>query len=359
MFGRRPRWRFTDVQPFKKNEIPQSKKTTLQNEATAREKGNMNRQNSTNEMAWPTFVVGLAITLSFVGLTLFHRSLPTALVIVALGVVSAWHGSLQHEILHGLVVRSRSLSTVLGWPTINLWLPFTHYRQTHLQHHRDEHLTDPLEDPESWYRHPDEWLRLHAAFRFVLWFNRTLLGRITVGPFLAIGGYARSELRGLTRGSELAAKRWLKHLASVALTLVWIRLVCRLPLWEYLLGAVYFGAALTLVRSYSEHRWLPDGRTRSAMVVSRGPLSLLFLNNNLHLAHHLRPDVRWYKLPKIARELHCEETARDGAGLYRGYREVLRRQLLRPLCQPVHPAVVGAVKVPSLWRHRVAKEISH
>jgi fatty acid desaturase len=318
----------------------------------------MERQDLRNETAWPTLIVGCAIALSFVGLTLFHRSLPTVFVIVALGVVSAWHGSLQHELLHGLAVRNRSLSTALGWPTINLWLPYTHYRQTHLQHHRDEHLTDPLEDPESWYRHPDEWSRMHAPFRALLWCNRTLAGRITVGPFLAIGGYVRSEARSLSRGSQLAVKRWLKHLASAALTIVWLRLVCELPLWEYLLGAVYLGAALTLVRSYSEHRWLPDGKTRSAMVVSRGPLSLLYLNNNLHLAHHLRPDVRWYHLPRVARELHCEEVAKTGAGTYRGYRDVLRQQLFRPLCQPVHPAVVGAVQVPSLWRRAGVEEVS-
>ena len=36
------------------------------------------------------------------------------------------------------------------WP-LSLWLPYSIYRSTHLAHHRDENLTDPLEDPESYY----------------------------------------------------------------------------------------------------------------------------------------------------------------------------------------------------------------
>jgi fatty acid desaturase len=308
------------------------------------------RPSKSTGIAWPTVAVGLTICLVFGLLTWFHRIIPTPLLVIALGLTSAWHGSLQHELLHGLVFSRRTVSTLFGAPTMNLWLPFSHYRQTHLQHHRDEHLTDPTEDPESWYRHPDNWAALGPVMRGVLWWNRTLAGRMTVGPFLAVFGYLRTEMRSLVHGSRISRRRWSRHLVAVAITSAWVFAICRVPVWKYLLGATYLGSSVTLVRSYIEHRWLPNGAGRTAMVMSRGPLALLFLNNNLHLAHHLRSDVRWYELPAVARELRCDEAAAAGAGTFRGYRQVLRAQMFRPLCQPVHPEQVGEIPKPVMFR---------
>ena len=36
------------------------------------------------------------------------------------------------------------------------------------------------------------------------------------------------------------------------------------------------------------------------IIEDRGPLSLLFLNNNYHVIHHIHPRVPWYKLPYVA-----------------------------------------------------------
>jgi fatty acid desaturase len=307
------------------------------------------RPTTSERIAWPTIFVGLAILFAFGTLTWFHRSIPQPVLILALGIVSAWHGSLQHELIHGLVFNKRSANTLIGTPTINLWLPFSHYRQTHLQHHRDEHLTDPTEDPESWYRHANDWNGLGRVMRSVLWFNRTLLGRMVVGPILAIFGYLHTQIGELLRGSRPALHRWSRHGLAIAVTGTWVFGICRVPLLTYGLGAIYLGSALTLVRSYAEHRWLPNGAGRTAIVRSRGPLALLFLNNNLHLPHHLRADVRWYHLPAVARELQCDDVAASGAGIYCGYRSVIRRYFLRPFCQPVHPETIGLMPKPALY----------
>ena len=65
--------------------------------------------------------------------------------------------SLQHEIIHNHPTRWRRLNRALGtWPLV-LWLPFEIYRRTHLQHHNDNRLTDPLEDPESYYHTSEQW----------------------------------------------------------------------------------------------------------------------------------------------------------------------------------------------------------
>ena len=83
--------------------------------------------------------------------TYFYRDLPWW-GLTAIGAwITAWQLNLQHETIHGHPTRNRAVNQAIGcWP-LSLWLPYSIYRSTHLAHHRDENLTDPLEDPESYY----------------------------------------------------------------------------------------------------------------------------------------------------------------------------------------------------------------
>jgi fatty acid desaturase len=64
---------------------------------------------------------------------------------------------------------------------------------------------------------------------------------------------------------------------------------------------------------------------------------VLFLFNNLHHTHHARPGVAWYRLPALTEQLGSADVARNGAGFYRGYVEVVRRFAFRPFDTPVNP----------------------
>jgi fatty acid desaturase len=110
-----------------------------------------------------------------------------------------------------------------------------------------------------------------------------------------------------------------------------------MPWWLYVLGAVYGGRVLNLVRSFPEHRWVPGGE-RTAMVEAGPVMRLLMLNVNLHLAHHDEPWQPWYRIPEVAARTGAAERAEAGAGRYRGgYAEVVRRYAFRPLDPPCHP----------------------
>ena len=69
-----------------------------------------------------------------------------------------------------------------------------------------------------------------------------------------------------------------------------------MPWWAYLLAA-WIGHALLKIRTYLEHRAHEAPRARTVIIEDRGPLALLFLNNNLHVVHHCHPAVPWYRLP--------------------------------------------------------------
>ena len=63
----------------------------------------------------------------------------------------------------------------------------------------------------------------------------------------------------------------------------------------------YPGISLALVRSFCEHQAAEQVGHRTIIVEASPFWSLLFLNNNLHVAHHDRPALAWYKLPAFYR----------------------------------------------------------
>jgi fatty acid desaturase len=102
-------------------------------------------------LEWPTALLAFTIYCLWFLTTFFYRDLPWW-VLTPLGAwIIAWQLNLQHETIHGHPTRNRRVNEMIGrWP-LSLWLPNSIYRSTHLAHHRDENLTDPLDDPESHY----------------------------------------------------------------------------------------------------------------------------------------------------------------------------------------------------------------
>lgn len=286
---------------------------------------------------WPTVLLACGLYAAFGLLTWNYASLPWWVVLPLGGYLVALHGSLQHEVVHGHPTRWRWVNAAFVFPSLWLWLPFTRYRETHLAHHRDEYLTDPLEDPESAYVSAAQWARLGVLHRMVRKAMMTLAGRLLLGPIYFVALKFRELARALWTGNRRYLSHWPLHLVAVGVTLGWVIGVCGIPFWEYVLLFVYPGLSLTLLRSYAEHRAAEEVGHRTAVVES-GPLfALLFLNNNLHVLHHAQPGLPWYALPAIYRERRDQLLAANGGYLFRGYREIFRRFLLRPRGSPIHP----------------------
>jgi fatty acid desaturase len=268
----------------------------------------------------------------WIGLTLGYRALPWWLVLPAAGCVMALWGSLQHETIHGHPTRWRWFNEAVGWAPLWLWLPYPIYRDQHRAHHDDTILTDPGADPESKYAVPADWPRFTAVRRAVLRANTTLLGRMTLGPWLSASDFLGRELRALREGIPGRRRIWAWHALALVPVLAWLWW-CAVPLWAYVLLFVYPGLALTLLRSFAEHIAAADPRARTVTVEGSAFFALLFLNNNLHALHHTRPQLPWYALPASYRRLP------PPALRYRGYGVLIRRYLLRPIHAPVHPFV--------------------
>ena len=110
-----------------------------------------------------------------------------------------------------------------------------------------------------------------------------------------------------------------------------------LPIWQYLLFFAYPGIVLGLLRAFIEHRAGPRPGERTAIIESNWLFGLLFLWNNLHVAHHLRPTIPWYQLPRFYRDNREKLLAHNGDYYFRGYAEIARRWLVKPVFVPIHP----------------------
>jgi fatty acid desaturase len=285
---------------------------------------------------WPTLAL-LALTyLGWGAVTVFAGDLGPWLAVPLLAVVLAQHSSLQHEIIHGHPTRRAGLNEALVWPALGLLIPFRRFRDLHLAHHHDPLLTDPHDDPESNYLDPAVWAGLRRPVRAVLAANNTLLGRMLLGPFIGVWCLVRDDLALARAGERGVAAAWAHHLAGLAPVGLWLWLAGTMPLWQYLLGA-WAALGILRIRTFLEHQAHEQAAGRSVIIEDRGPLALLFLNNNLHAVHHAKPGLPWYRLPGEYARRREWWLKRNGGYSYRSYGEVFGRYLLARKDPVAHP----------------------
>ena len=299
---------------------------------------------------WRTLALAAVIYGGWGLLTWYHAALPLWALALGGAWFVAWQGSLQHEVMHGHPTRHRALNTLIGFPPLSLWLPYVRYRQSHLRHHLDERLTDPLDDPESFYWTQAQWQALSRLERALVAVQSTLLGRMLIGPFWSVTRFLKFESLALLSGDRALWKTWALHLIGAAAVLVWVVGICGLPPWRYLLCFVYAGTALALVRSFAEHKADSEVERRTAVVENSWVFGVLFLFNNLHVAHHMRPTLPWYELPAWYARNRVSLAERNGGLVYSGYGDVFRLFFLRPYQQTIHPHI----EVPPRGQARTA-----
>jgi fatty acid desaturase len=259
-----------------------------------------------------------------------HAVIPWWVILPIGAYLAALHSSLQHEVLHGHPTRHRAVNEALVFVPLAIWLPYGRYRDTHLAHHNDQHLTDPAKDPESFYLLPDDWAAVRGVKRALFQFNQTLMGRMLIGPAVSIIRFWSEEWVEIFAGDKARLKAWIGFIAATAITITFAVWYCGMPLWKYIALISYPGISLALIRSYCEHQAVADLGERTISVEASPFWSLMFLNNNLHIAHHSRPSLAWYKLGPYYRAERAALLKKNNGYLMRGYGEIFRRYFFRP-----------------------------
>ncbi len=295
------------------------------------------RSNRQAAVEMPTLLLILAAYGGWLAITFAYRQWPLILVAPIAAVLITLQGSLQHEIVHGHPTRWRGVNRLLAIVPLSPYLPYERYRASHIAHHVDERITDPLDDPESYYWTAEDWARLPRLARAIVRIQLTLAGRLTVGAVWAIGRFLHAEWRAVRANQDGVRAVWLEHLLWLVPVVAWIKLVCGIPLWVYVLTMAIPGTSITLIRSFAEHRARSRVRQRTAIVEGSWILGPLFLFNNLHALHHETPALPWYQYPARYRVNRERLIAENGGLVYHTYFDVARRFLFRPHDTPLHP----------------------
>ncbi|MEG3128780.1 fatty acid desaturase [Pantoea cypripedii] len=284
----------------------------------------------------PTWLLILAVYGGWFG-TLWYGPrlglLPTTLLMI---IFTTWYMSLQHELIHGHPTRWTRLNQLFGTLPLAVWYPYGLYRDSHLAHHHNHTLTDPQDDPESYYLTPQHWARLQPWQRRIIHLRNTFPGRLLLGPLLDILATLHAMLNAFRQRDGRAITMWIIHLGLLAGLFSWLAQQGFSPLW-FVLAVSYPALALTKIRSFYEHRAEEEPLARSVNNEAALPWRLLFLNLNYHSVHHDLPGLPWYGLRRVYL-LHRDGYFQRNQGFrVAGYAEWLRRFWARPVNVNAHP----------------------
>ncbi len=285
----------------------------------------------------PTLLVGIAIYTGWIALILNYTVLSWPVLVILGSILTAWHSSLIHESVHNLNTVPKWLKMALVLPPLSVWYPYTYYARAHTIHHRDNNLTDPEHDPESFYFTRSQWDRMSLPLKSIFMFNQTFVGRISVGPVIAIVQLIYDIARKVIHGDRKAIRGLMLHGASLVMLFWFLEQVAGMNWWMYVACVAYPGLALSLVRSFCEHGAATDPAHRTAIIESGIFFNLLFLYNNLHVVHHLDPKMKWYDIPRYYHAHRDELLEHNGGYFFASYREMIRQTLFTPAFLPVHP----------------------
>ena len=302
----------------------------------------------TRAIEWPTWLVVFLVHATWLALLIHYQTLAAALAAPLLALTLTWHSSICHEILHGHPTRIIWLNDLLAQLPLALLVPYFTYKETHLRHHRNDHITLPGLDPESFFADPVAWRNQSAIAHALARVNMTLVGRLVLGPGSAFARQLAQLVRDFRARRRQRMRLYLIHFTLACAIVILAQRWFQVPIWQYLLIA-YASHSLLLVRSYFEHRPHPVVAQRSVIMESCLPLRLLYLNNNYHAVHHDHPGMPWYQLPREFRRGRTRYLERNGDFHYRGYRAWLK-YWFKPVAAPMHPFATMQEQEPNRTR---------
>jgi len=285
---------------------------------------------------WRTLVIAVLVYGGWLATVFLHKQMPWWATFALLTWFGAWHLSLQHELVHGHPFRNSKLNAALASLSLTMWVPFLSFKRDHISHHNTT-LTHPELDTESYYSMPERWQHSGRFLRSIYWANRTIAFRLTIWSVFSTVQYFFADAWRAIRNVDNARSAWVLHIPGLIAVTYIVNNLAGMSMIEYLIGGVFASHSLNMMRSFAEHKTLGDESTRTAIIDAGRVMSLLMLNNNLHIAHHDEPSAPWYKVPEVAERLNAFERAQKIDALYKGgYGELLRRFTFKPYDQPVY-----------------------
>ena len=295
-----------------------------------------------SSIEWLTVLLIGFVYAAWLSLAFWGQALNPFLWIALMAILTTLYWSIVHEVVHNHPTRLPIVNYALVYLPLGWVYALGRFGDGHLQHHATGDLTDPFDDPESWYLAQRDWNSLSPFSRALLTVNNTLAGRMVIGPLITLWRMIAGDAMQVARGGEVGksvAKAWLIHIPGLFL-LAWLLQTCsQVPAWQFALAA-YFGISILLIRTFLEHQAAETQGERTVIIEDRGPLAFLFLYNNLHVVHHTRPGLAWYRLPGFYRRHRAGFIRRNNGYVYPSYARIFRLFFLKAKEPVAHPHTV-------------------
>ena len=280
-----------------------------------------NNLNLINEL--PSIALLTLSYASFFAATLYVDQIGLWVALLLLVPALVLHSSLQHEFIHGHPTSSHTFNDFLVSAPISLFVPYLRFKDTHLAHHFDPNLTDPYDDPESNFLNPKVWENLPGWRKTISNFNNTLAGRTLIGPLIGIMSFYRGDLIELCKLNSRIWLSYVHHAIGLVIVMAYMNEFSILPIWVVVVAA-YMSMSILKIRTFLEHKAHERVAARTVIIEDKGPLALLFLNNNFHSIHHSYPKLVWHKLPAKFYERKDDFLKRNGGYWFSSYWSVFR-----------------------------------
>ena len=214
--------------------------------------------------------------------------------------------SLIHEAVHYSLNPSFRWNLYLGrWLCCLFVVSFTFFRHCHLKHHKknrtDEEMWDLYyESQNKWLRYGNLYLMMIGLGYLALWLSVIL---IAISPHLLKSAILKKhiEIKGFLEGNDDPKKLRASQLESISVILFQVTVLYILN-WNFSTWLMFYliNGLIWSSQNYVNHAFSPRDIINGAHNLKiPGWLNLIYLNFNLHLAHHQNPGIPWLYLPKF------------------------------------------------------------
>lgn len=216
--------------------------------------------------------------------------------------------SLMHEGAHNSLHPSPLLNYWLSrWLCSMFNISFTFYRHCHLKHHKKNRTDEEMWD--LYYEHQNKWLRYGNLYLMLIGLGYLAICLsvvlFSISPKLVISSFFRNhtEANGFLNGFNLTNKLKTAQLESI-FVIVFQLLLFWLIKWDLSLWAIFYliHGLVWSSQNYVNHAFSPRDIINGAHNLKIPKwLNIIYLNFNIHLAHHQNPNIPWLHLPSFIR----------------------------------------------------------
>ncbi len=236
--------------------------------------------------------------------------------------------SLMHESAHNTLHPNPLWNLYLGrWLCGMFIISYSFFRHCHLKHHKKNRTDEEMWD--LYYEHQKKWLRFGNLYLMMIGFG--YLGIMfsvvlfAVAPKLITSSLFKkhNEIKGFLDGFDEVLKLEVTQIESICVIIFQV-LCLWLIHWDFTTWIIFYliHGFIWSSQNYVNHAFSPRDIINGAHnLVVPVWMNLIYLNFNLHLAHHQNPKIPWIHLPHYIKNSYGKTTfLRNYLRLWKGPR---------------------------------------